>query len=266
MIAVGVARPIAQGQAMTTTAMKAVRARVIRGSGPARNQIAKVSPATISTSGTKTSLIRSARRWIGALEPWARWTRSTIEARTVSRPTRVARITTVPEALSVAPISSSPADLLDRQRLARQHRLVDRGLALDDDPVDRDLLAGSNPQEIADADRRQRDVDLAAVLEPASRPGLEPDQAADRAARLVLGAGLEPAAEEDQADDDRRAVEVGLGLEPGLVDDVREERHEDAVGPGRARADGDQGVHVRRPVTRGAQWRRHRSGGRPRPG
>ena len=43
MIAVGVARPIAQGQAMITTPMKAVSARVNRGSGPNTNQTTNVS-------------------------------------------------------------------------------------------------------------------------------------------------------------------------------------------------------------------------------
>ena len=109
MIAVGVARPMAHGQAMITTPMKAVSARVNRGSGPKTNQTTKVPAATRSTAGTKTSLIRSARRWIGAFEPCARWTSSTIRASAVSRPTRVARITNEPVVLMVAPMTSSPA-------------------------------------------------------------------------------------------------------------------------------------------------------------
>ena len=111
MTAVGVARPIAHGQAMMTTAMNAVRASVSRGSGPATNQIRNVMLAVTSTNGTKISLIRSARCWIGAFEPWARSTIATIEARTVSRPTRVARMTTDPVAFIVAPMSSSPGRL-----------------------------------------------------------------------------------------------------------------------------------------------------------
>ena len=109
MIAVGVARPMAQGHAMMTTPMNAVSASVTRGSGPKRNQTANVAAATMSTAGTKSSEIRSARRWMGALEPCARWTRSTILARAVSRPTRVARMTKEPVVLRVAPMTSSPA-------------------------------------------------------------------------------------------------------------------------------------------------------------
>ncbi len=113
MIAVGVARPMAHGQAMMTTPMNAVRASVRRGSGPAANQITNVTTATTITAGTKISLIRSARRWIGALEPCARWTSSTIRASAVSRPTRVARMTNEPVVLTVAPMTSSPAALVD---------------------------------------------------------------------------------------------------------------------------------------------------------
>ncbi len=108
MIAVGVARPIAQGQAMMTTVMKAASARVTFGSGPRSHQRAKVAAAIPRTTGTNTPLIWSASRWIGALLPWARWTISTIWARAVSRPTRVARMTKLPVVLIVAPITSSP--------------------------------------------------------------------------------------------------------------------------------------------------------------
>ena len=109
MIAVGVARPIAHGQAMITTPMNAVSASVRCGSGPSAYQATNVSAARTSTAGTNTSLIRSARRWMGALVPWARCTSSTIRARAVSRPTRVARITNDPDVFTVAPMTSSPA-------------------------------------------------------------------------------------------------------------------------------------------------------------
>ncbi len=108
MIAVGVASPIAHGHAITTTPMNAVSESVSRGSGPSTNHSTKVSAATAITAGTNTSLIRSASRWIGALDPWARWTSSTIRASAVSRPTRVARMTNEPVVLRVAPMTSSP--------------------------------------------------------------------------------------------------------------------------------------------------------------
>jgi hypothetical protein len=52
-IAVGVARPMAQGQAIMTTETKASRARVKTGSGPTKYQIKKVVTATAKTTGTK---------------------------------------------------------------------------------------------------------------------------------------------------------------------------------------------------------------------
>ena len=68
MIAVGVARPIAHGQATMTTPMNAVSARVSRGSGPnSEPGRERQRRRATRTAGTKTSLIRSASRWIGAL-------------------------------------------------------------------------------------------------------------------------------------------------------------------------------------------------------
>ena len=54
MIAVGVARPMAHGQAMIRTPMNAVSASVSRGSGPNASQTTNVAAATASTAGTKT--------------------------------------------------------------------------------------------------------------------------------------------------------------------------------------------------------------------
>ena len=70
MIAVGVARPSAQGQAMTNTATIKIMLSV-KPTRPTRSQPKKVSSAVPMTTGTNTADTRSARRWIGALEPWA---------------------------------------------------------------------------------------------------------------------------------------------------------------------------------------------------
>ena len=179
-------------------------------------------------------MIRSARRWIGAFEPCARWTSSTIRARAVSRPTRVARMTNEPVVLSVAaddlvagaasstgigsPVSIDSSTALD---------------ALDEHAVDRDLVAGPDAQQVARHDDRQLDVLLDAVAQPPGGRRLEPDEAPDRAGRAALRAGLEPPAEQDQADDDRRAVEVRLGVEARLVDHLGPHRDEHGVAPRR---------------------------------
>ncbi len=67
--AVGVARPMAHGQAMIKTDTKLSRARLKIGSGTKKYQIKKVSIAIQKTTGTKMDATLSATRWIGALDP-----------------------------------------------------------------------------------------------------------------------------------------------------------------------------------------------------
>lgn len=95
MRAVGVARPSAQGQAMTRTATVEMMARVTvprfgftQGrNAPAATRLrirpgkashaSRVRSAIPSTTGTKTAVTRSAKAWMGTLEPWASSTRRT---------------------------------------------------------------------------------------------------------------------------------------------------------------------------------------------
>ncbi len=106
MMAVGVARPSAQGQAMMSTATAAVNAR--SAGWPVRSHTASVPTATAITTGTKIAETRSASRWTGALEPCASETNREIWASAVSLPTCVASTTRRPESLTVAPKTSSP--------------------------------------------------------------------------------------------------------------------------------------------------------------
>ncbi len=62
MIAMGVARPSAQGQAIISTATAFTIATAKRGSGPRSIQMAKVITATAITAGTNTAETLSARR------------------------------------------------------------------------------------------------------------------------------------------------------------------------------------------------------------
>ena len=107
MIAVGVARPMAQGHAMTSTATAVVNAMVSRGSGPKASHARNVAAAITSTTGTKTAATRSAIRWMGAREPWASSTSRMMRARVVSLPTRVARNRNAPVRFT------EPATILD---------------------------------------------------------------------------------------------------------------------------------------------------------
>ena len=248
MIAVGVASPIAHGHAMITTPMNAVSARVSRGSGPSAYQATNVSAARTRTAGTNTSLMRSARCWIGALDPWARWTSSTIRARAVSRPTRVARMTNEPVVLSVAPMTSSPGRLVDGS-----------GSPVSIDSSTAETPSTTMPSTGTRSPGRTRSRSpgtTSASSTSASTPSrirravdrLEADQPPDRGRGAALGPGLEPSPEEHEAEDDRRRVEVADGLDARRHHDLRPQRHEHGVGPRRGRADGDQRVHRRAAV------------------
>ena len=109
MIEVGVASPMAQGQAMISTATAFTRANVNAGVGPNSSQIPKVNAAAASTTGTKTPVTRSTSAWIGNLAPCAASTMRMIWASMVSPPTLVAVNEKLPVLLSVPPTTSAPA-------------------------------------------------------------------------------------------------------------------------------------------------------------
>ena len=105
-IAVGVASPSAQGQAITRTAMAWTRPAA---GCPSHAQTAAVAMARPTTTGTNIAEILSARRWIGGLAACAARTRRTMLASTVSRPVAVARAMNSTPALSVPAKTVSPA-------------------------------------------------------------------------------------------------------------------------------------------------------------
>ena len=99
------ASPSAQGQAMISTATADVKASVV---SPRPSQYPRTPTATAMTTGTNTAETRSASRCTGALPLWACSTSRAIWASAVSAPTRVARTTSRPPALTVAPVTASP--------------------------------------------------------------------------------------------------------------------------------------------------------------
>ncbi len=110
MIAVGVARPRASGQVMTTTVM-ANSSAVDAGAFASRNQTENVTAPPSSATATSQDAARSASRWPGALLFCASWTSATMCASAVSAPTLVARIRRAPAVLIVAPVTSEPGCL-----------------------------------------------------------------------------------------------------------------------------------------------------------
>ena len=104
--AVGVARPKAQGQAIMSTVSAACSPAAQ--SPVTKPQISRVIAAMPKTIGTNTAEIRSAKRCTAGLPVCARLTRSAMAASVVSAPTRVARTSSTPEVLIVAPVTESP--------------------------------------------------------------------------------------------------------------------------------------------------------------
>ena len=107
MIAVGVARPSAQGQAMTSTAT--ARATASPASAPPSSQPVSVSSASPSTAGTKTAETRSTRRWAADLPACASSTARSMWDSRVDSPTRSARTVSTPPTAIVPPTTASPS-------------------------------------------------------------------------------------------------------------------------------------------------------------
>ena len=256
MSAVGVARPSAHGQAMIRTATAAVNAA---GSpAPVPSQKPRVATASASTTGTKTPEIRSASRCTSALPFCASSTSRAIWASWVSAPTRVARTTSRPPALTVAPATASPGRDLDRHGLAGQHRGVDGRGALDDR---RRRWRSSRRGGRRSGRRRPARRPGCARSTPPRRTGdllgAELQQRPQRGAGLALGAGLEVAAGEDERGDPGGGLEVdvrgAVGAGDGQLEGVRhaglaggaEEQRAQRPAEGGERAERDQGVHGR---------------------
>ncbi len=106
MTAVGVARPRAQGQLITST--ETARVSAAEKPAPRKSQTKRVTRANAITTGTKTPAILSAMRSIGALELVASSTSRMIEASVVSSPTARASMANQPLLLTVAPVTCDP--------------------------------------------------------------------------------------------------------------------------------------------------------------
>ena len=146
--AVGVARPSAHGQAMISTATAAVKAAVA--DAPISNQAASVSNDSPMTIGTKTAETRSARRCTSALPLWASVTSRAIWASWVSEPTRVARTSSRPPTLTVAPTTLSPGPTSTGTGSPVSIDASTADVPDDHDAVGGDLLAGPCHEDVAD--------------------------------------------------------------------------------------------------------------------
>ena len=126
---------------------------------------------------------------------------------------------------------------------------IDCALPLDDFTVQRDLLAGPHPQPIADRDRFKANFLVGAFGVDASH-GLrrKVEQGPDRAAGLLPCAEFENLAEQHEDGNRRRRLEIdgdrAVHSPKVRREQARRNRGDDAVGPGDARAHGDQREHI----------------------
>ena len=109
MMEVGVARPMAQGQAMISTATALTSACDRAGAGPRNSQSRKVSRATPITAGTNQPVTRSTSACIGRRAPCAASTMRMMRASMVSAPVWVTRSVKLPDVFSVPPVACMPA-------------------------------------------------------------------------------------------------------------------------------------------------------------
>ena len=109
MIAAGVARPSAHGQAITSTATAFTSA--VSAPAPASHQPPAVSTAMAITAGTNTALTRSTSRCTGGFWPCASPTSRTSCASRLSAPSAVASTTSSPSPFTAPPVTGLPACL-----------------------------------------------------------------------------------------------------------------------------------------------------------
>ena len=142
-----------------------------------------------------------------------------------------------------------PGPFSTGNRLAGDHRLVDRAAALDDLPVDGHLLPRADAEPIADVHLVEGNVLLGSVLaEPAGGLRGESEQGLDGARGLAAGAQLQHLTQEHQRGDHRGGLEVdrdhaAVSAERGR-DQAGQERSDQAVGVGRPGAQRNEREHV----------------------
>ena len=243
------ARPSAQGQAMIRTATAAVNASVLL--CPVASQPTRVSRASTSTIGTNTAEIRSARRCTSALPDWASSTSRAIRASAVSLPTRVARTTSRPPALTVAPVTSSPGPTSTGTGSPVS---IDASTAdVPSSTTPSVAICSPGPDHEPHPDPEVLDVGdvLAPVVEDRDLLGPERQQRLQGGAGAPLRLGLEVAPGDEEQGHPGRDLEVqGVGRGAGRhrhrgADDARvaPEQGVDRPAVGGQDADADQRVH-----------------------
>ena len=185
MIAIGAASSSGHGVATTRTA-------TARTGSPDSSQ---APPAITSVSGTNATATRSAGRTNGALAALACSTSRTMPAYVDSAAAAVATSSIGDPALTAPLRTSSPADVLDGERLTRERRLVE-GRGGDRAPVDGDDLTGSDEQDVTTPDDVDAHLDERAAAAVRGRAGGRSGACGRRAGSARAGHGPGPAPRE----------------------------------------------------------------------
>ena len=132
----------------------------------------------------------------------------------------------------------------DRHGFARDHRFVHVGISGNNDAVDRQLLAGTNDDDVSDTHVVDGDVGFLAVTHHAGCGRPEPGQRAHGLSGAFAGAGFEQLADEHKCDDHADRLEIWFPRVDGQ--NLRSEGDHAGIGERRDRAQADQRVHFRR--------------------
>ena len=146
---------------------------------------------------------------MGARLRWASLTMRTIWARSVSAPTRSARMTKPPAPLTVPPVTRLPWDLLDGDGLAGHHRFVHWHCALRARPRRPALFRPGAPAggRLAGPGREAYPPRVPSSRRRRAVFGARPSRP-DGAARLAPRAQFEDLPQEDERRDDRSRLKV----------------------------------------------------------
>ncbi len=127
----------------------------------------------------------------------------------------------------------------ERRRLAGQHRLVDRGAALQNGRVHRKALPWQDENAVACLNLSERHNGLDAGYDAACRDGTQAGERVESGKGAAFGSCFKAFAQQEKAEDQEHCIEVDLTAGSGI------ERGISGVGECHSRSQAHQRVHVR---------------------
>ena len=243
MIAVGVASPMAQGQAINSTETDVTKAKSERRVGPVKKPDGERRGGEDEDHGHEDAgdLVGEALdRWLGAL-------RLLDHADDLAQH-RIGTDAGGPQGEGADLVDGAADDLVTglffhRCRLAGNHRFIDVAGTFRHHPVHGDALSGADKDQVPGYHFLDGDFHFFAVTDNAGGLGLDPHQFPDRFRRAVLGDGFQITAEQNQRDDDAGGLKVRRCRVLGK--DRRDQEGQQGIEIGGAGAEHHQAVHAR---------------------